>query len=58
MSTLAKADQLREDLERVLLDYDRVQGLSNELAKLEPDAVRFSVDAGLISRLGRELVAH
>ena len=62
MSTLTKADQLRGELLSVLeqdpLDYDRVQGLSSELAKLEPGAVRFSVDAGLISRLGRELVAR
>ena len=62
MSTLTRADQLRDELlgilEQDLLDYNRVQKLSSELAKLEPDAVRFSVDAGLISRLGRELVAR
>ena len=62
MSTLTRVDQLREELLSVLeqdpLDYNRVQKLSSELAKLEPGAVRFSVDAGLISRLGRELVAR
>ncbi len=45
-------------LEHDQLDYAKVQQVSSELAKLEPDAVRFSVDAGLISRLGRELVAR
>jgi len=62
MSTTTKAEQLREELMTVLehdqLDYDRLQKLSGELAKLEPGSVRFSVDAGLISRLGRELVAR
>lgn len=62
MSTLTKTDQLREELMRVLehdqLDYSRVQRLSDELTKLEPGSVRFSVDAGLVSRLGRELVAR
>lgn len=62
MSTITKADQLREELMTVLeqdqLDFDRFQKLSSELAKSEPEAVRFSVDAGLISRLGRELVAR
>ncbi len=62
MSTTTKAEQLREELMTVLehnqLDYNRLQKLSGELAKLEPGSVRFSVDAGLISRLGRELVAR
>lgn len=62
MSTTTRADELRDELMTVLggdpLDYSRVQQLSSEPAKLEPDAVRFSVDAGLISRLGRELVAR
>lgn len=62
MSTMTRADELRGELMAVLvrdpLDYSRVQRLSGELAKLEPNAVRFSVDAGLISRLGRELVAR
>lgn len=62
MSTTTKADELREELIHVLehdqLDYAKVQQVSSELARLEPDAVRFSVDAGLISRLGRELVAR
>lgn len=37
-------------------DYNAILALSNELAKLDSEHVRFSVDAGLINRLGKELV--
>ena len=56
-----KEEELREELAAVLaqeeIDYDRVVELSNELAKQDPDNVRFSTDAAIISRLGQELVS-
>lgn len=56
-----KEEKLREELAAVLaqedIDYDRVVELSNELAKQDPDNVRFSTDAAIISRLGQELVS-
>lgn len=38
-------------------DVNRILELSAEVAKQDSDNVRFSTDAGIISRLGRELVA-
>jgi hypothetical protein len=38
-------------------DYALIERLSGELVDLNPDRVRFSVDAGHIQRLGFELVA-
>ena len=56
-----KEEELREELAAALaqedIDYDRVVELSNELAKQDPDNVRFSTDAAIISRLGQELVS-
>lgn len=56
-----KEEELREELAAVLaredIDYDRVVELSTELAKQDPDNVRFSTDAAIISRLGQELVS-
>ena len=61
-TTNTRADDLRETLQEALRqsppDYARVLALSTELAKLDPDNVRFFADAGLISRLGRELVSR
>jgi signal transduction histidine kinase len=55
-------DQLRERLLNILkkkvVDFNEVLFLSTELAKQDPDFVRFSVDAGIIDKLGRELVAR
>ncbi|MCD7712994.1 MAG: ATP-binding protein [Firmicutes bacterium] len=39
-------------------DYSAILALSNELAQLDSEHVRFSVDAGLINRLGIELVSR
>lgn len=54
-------EQIRAELTSVLaspdLDFDKVVELSTELAKRDPDSVRFTTDAAIISRLGRELVA-
>ena len=38
------------------VDYGQLVILTNELAKFDCENVRFSVDAGIISRLGEELV--
>lgn len=58
----ARATELREALQAVLMaeptDYAQILALSTELAKLDPENVRFFADAGLISRLGRELVSR
>ena len=55
-------NQIRQELQSLLqeqpLDYDKIVALSNELAKLDPNNVRFTVDADLVSRLGNELVAR
>ncbi|MGZ4954615.1 MAG: sensor histidine kinase [Methylobacter sp.] len=39
------------------LDYNEILFLANEIAKLDTDNIRFSVDASHISRLGIELVS-
>ena len=43
-------------LSQTPVDYGKVIELSNELAKFDSEKVRFTVDAGIISRLGEELV--
>jgi anti-sigma regulatory factor (Ser/Thr protein kinase) len=62
MPVLTQTDQLKDELIDVLshdeVDYGKIQSLSTKLAKLDPEFVRFSADAALISRLGRELVAR
>jgi len=40
------------------VDYGEILSLSNELSKYDKDNIRFSVDAGVIDRLGSELVAR
>lgn len=54
-------ESIKEELADVLTDpvvnIDRVVQLSTELSKSDPDFVRFTTDAAIISRLGRELVA-
>lgn len=39
-------------------NYSEILFLSNELAKFDKDNIRFSVDAGVIDRLGNELVSR
>ena len=59
-------DRTQEDIKREIetviqaeeIDYSRVIALSNELAAQDRAHVRFSVDAGLINRLGKELVGR
>jgi signal transduction histidine kinase len=50
--------QLQEALEQDPVDYGRVIALSSALGGEDPNFVRFTVDAGHISRLGRELVSR
>jgi signal transduction histidine kinase len=54
--------QIREELERILANdssnYSKILELSSKLASFDKDNVRFSVDAGVIDRLGTELVAR
>lgn len=57
-----KEEELREELAALLqkddIDYDKFVKLSKELAKQDPDNVRFSTDAAIIDKLGRELVSR
>ncbi len=50
--------QLTTHLENDELDHDLVLKLSHEIAALEKGKVRFTIDAGVIDRLGQELVAR
>lgn len=47
---------IQEILSVTPVDYGRIIELSNELAKFDSNNVRFTVDAGIITRLGDELV--
>lgn len=50
--------ELQHILENYPENYSKIQELSNELLKYDENNVRFSVDAGIIDRLGKELVAR
>jgi len=50
--------QLSEEINKTSSDNSLILSLSNEIAKLDDKMVRFSVDAGIINRLGKELVAR
>lgn len=54
--------QIREELSKTLSDnptnYSKILELSSKLASFDNDNIRFSVDAGVIDRLGTELVAR
>jgi len=50
--------ELSELLKSENPDYSAILALSNELAQFDSEHVRFSVDAGLINRLGTELVSR
>ncbi|RKE52382.1 sensor histidine kinase [Sphingobacterium detergens] len=55
-------EELKEELNRELTKKDSdnsvILKLSHELASLDNNTLRFSVDAGMINRLGRELVGR
>ena len=40
----------------VPLDINLIQQITARIARLDPDNVRFTIDAGIINRLGQELV--
>lgn len=48
--------QLLEEISKESSDNNIILSLSSEIAKLDNSQVRFSVDAGIINRLGKELV--
>ena len=49
---------LADELKKSSPDTSQILSISNQLANLDPNNVRFSIDAGLIDRLGQELVAR
>jgi anti-sigma regulatory factor (Ser/Thr protein kinase) len=48
--------KLSEEIQKESSDNNVILALSSEIAKLDDSQVRFSVDAGIINRLGKELV--
>lgn len=54
--------EIREELAKVLAEepnnYSKILELSSKLASYDNDNIRFTVDAGVIDRLGNELVAR
>lgn len=62
MAITSREDTIREELINLLeqdkIDADQLMQLSSALAQTDEENVRFSIDATLISRLGRELVAR
>lgn len=59
---MRKEQEIKAELSELLKsekpDYSAILALSNELAQMDTEHVRFSVDAGLINRLGTELVSR
>lgn len=59
---MSKKADLHNELKRVLTEEpdntDKLLKLSQEIAQLDENTVRFSIDAGVIDRLGKELVAR
>lgn len=62
MADIDKTQEIKAQIEELLkseeIDYSRFTTLSNELLKQDREHVRFSVDAGIINRLGKELVGR
>lgn len=50
--------QLSEELQKEESDNNLIISLSNKISNLDERTVRFSVDAGIINRLGKELVGR
>lgn len=50
--------RLNQELSKKESNNDLILSLSHEIASLDNDNVRFSVDAGVINRLGKELVGR
>ena len=60
MDNSNKIKELKKKLSEEIVKEDSnnnlIISLSNEIANLDDNVVRFSVDAGIINRLGKELV--
>src|SRR5690606_28367391 len=53
---IALKKKLSEEISKQDSDNNLIISISNEIANLDESSVRFSVDAGIINRLGKELV--
>lgn len=51
-------EKLNQELRKENSDNDLILSLSHQIAKLDENRVRFSVDAGIVNRLGKELVGR
>ena len=51
-------EQLSQEIQKEHSDNNLILSLSNSIINLDDEQVRFSIDAGLIDRLGKELVAR
>ncbi|GGA94758.1 ATP-binding protein [Mucilaginibacter rubeus] len=51
-------EQLNAELQKGVSDNNVLLSISHEIASLDQDNIRFSVDAGVINRLGKELVGR
>ena len=51
-------EQLSQEVQKEHSDNNLILSLSNSIINLDDEQVRFSIDAGLIDRLGKELVAR
>lgn len=49
--------ELTAELESDATNFESILRLAGEISKLQPNVVRFSTDAAMVRRLGRELVA-
>ena len=62
MDNSKKLEDLKHKLNKALqeenMDNDLIIQLSQQIANLDDSKVRFSIDAGVIDRLGKELVAR
>ena len=50
--------KLSEEIQKENSDNNIILSLSNDISKLDESEIRFSVDAGIINRLGKELVGR
>ncbi|MFF5384328.1 ATP-binding protein [Pedobacter suwonensis] len=50
--------QLSQELSKAASDNNKIIELTNAITSLDENQIRFSVDAGLITRLGKELVGR
>ena len=55
---LVLKEKLNKELQKENSDNDLILSLSHQIAELDEKHVRFSVDAGIVNRLGKELVGR